>query len=66
MSQSVISKTIGMDEWILDVKNYVNQRKPSLNSLLDVHIGEAKFGREYISENLQELTYGSSILEVGA
>lgn len=62
----MISKTIGMDEWILDVKNYVNQRKPSLNSLLDVHIGEAKFGREYISENLQELTYGSSILEVGA
>lgn len=66
MSQSVIGKAISIDDWILDVKEFVNIRSPSLNSILNVYVEEARFGREFINENLQELSYGSSILEVGA
>jgi SAM-dependent methyltransferase len=62
----VSQSTISIDEWVFDVRNFVNSRSPDLNSLLEVHIGEAKFGREFIDKNLDKLSFGDAILEVGA
>lgn len=55
-----------IDDWVADVRNFINTHNPSLNAIAEVHISEAKFGRHFIDENLRDLPNGSEILELGA
>ncbi|WP_026604257.1 class I SAM-dependent methyltransferase [Methylomonas sp. 11b] len=55
-----------MDEWLDRLHTKVAHDAPELLELFNTYAGEARFGRTYIEPNLQQLTSGAQILEVGA
>jgi SAM-dependent methyltransferase len=61
-----ITQTPAIDEWVADVRNFIHDRNPSLSSIAEVYIGEAKFGRTFIDADLRNLANGAEILEIGA
>jgi 2-polyprenyl-3-methyl-5-hydroxy-6-metoxy-1,4-benzoquinol methylase len=55
-----------IDSWLADVRVYVSEHAPHMLSTLDVYLGEARFGRQYIADDLMRLHQGAMVLEVGA
>ena len=55
-----------MEIWLSDVRSHVVESGPEVLALLDIYIGEACFGRQYVDAELGLLPSGASILEVGA
>jgi 2-polyprenyl-3-methyl-5-hydroxy-6-metoxy-1,4-benzoquinol methylase len=55
-----------IDSWLADVRTYVSEKAPHMLSILDVYLGEARFGRQYIDDDLMRLRQGAMVLEVGA
>ncbi len=55
-----------MDSWLADIRVYVSEKAPHMLSILDVYLGEARFGRQYINDDLVRLHQGAMVLEVGA
>jgi SAM-dependent methyltransferase len=54
-------------DWLLaDMRQYFNDKQPSLLALFDIYAEEAAFGRRYIASDLGSLPLGAKILEVGA
>lgn len=60
------SSMSSIEEWLTDIRNFINAQAPALLSLFDMYAGEARFGREYIDKDLQQLPVGARILEIGA
>ena len=57
---------MSFDAWLIDIRMHVETHAPDILSVLDLYIGEARFGREYIDSDLASLASQASILEVGA
>jgi SAM-dependent methyltransferase len=55
-----------IESWLADVRAYVSEQAPHILSTLDIYLGEARFGREYINDDLMRLHQGARVLEVGA
>jgi|SRR5215813_3436028 len=55
-----------IDSWLADIRVYVSEKAPNMLSTLDVYLGEARFGRQYIDDDLMRLHQGAMVLEVGA
>lgn len=55
-----------MESWLADVRNHVLESAPGMLPILGVYEGEARFGRRYIATDLNGLTKGATVLEVGA
>ncbi|WP_392538302.1 methyltransferase domain-containing protein [Legionella sp. 227] len=55
-----------IEQWINDIRVYVREKAPEILSLVEIYIGEAKFGRTLISDDLQNISKNTKILEVGA
>lgn len=61
-----MNNTSPIDNWLADVRLYVSEQAPELLPTLDVYLGEARFGRQYIASDLMQLSPGAAVLEVGA
>jgi 2-polyprenyl-3-methyl-5-hydroxy-6-metoxy-1,4-benzoquinol methylase len=61
-----IMQTPAIDEWIADVRNFIQDRNPSLSAVAEVYISEAKFGRKFIDADIRKLANGAELLEIGA
>lgn len=61
-----MNNAISIDNWLADVRLYVGEQAPELLPTLDVYLGEAQFGRQYISTDLMQLFPSATVLEVGA
>jgi len=57
---------VHMDEWLSTVDKRLREESPALLPIFKIYADEARFGRTYIDEELQQLNKGDSILEVGA
>ena len=57
---------VSIESWLADVREYVSTKAPEVLPLLDVYLGEARFGRQYVASDLTKLSRGASVLEVGA
>ena len=55
-----------IESWLADVRVFVSEKAPHMLSTLDVYLGEARFGRRYIADDLMRLHQGAMVLEVGA
>lgn len=55
-----------IDVWLTGVRAHVASQAPDLVSLLDPYIGEARFGRAYVDQELARLSPGAHVLEIGA
>ena len=69
ISQSQNGKTghlLEIDSWLDNVRQHITDNAPSLLPIFDVYEGEARFGRQYIGEDITSLDYGAAVLEVGA
>lgn len=55
-----------LDRWLSDVRLYISDIDPVLLPLLDIYIGEAKFGRQFIDHDLKSLKSEAELLEIGA
>ena len=55
-----------MEAWLADVRVYVKENAPDVMPVLDVYLGEARFGRQYIAADLMLLGEGAALLEIGA
>ncbi len=53
-------------DWMLELANFINDRNPLLNSLAEVYMNEANYGRRFIDNDLKLLPNNAQILEVGA
>lgn len=60
------STVASFEEWLADVRNYINAQTPELLPLFDVYSVEARFGRRYINESLLRLPGRARVLEIGA
>jgi hypothetical protein len=43
-----------IDSWLADIRVYVSEKAPNMLSILDVYLGEARFGRRYIDDCIRE------------
>jgi 2-polyprenyl-3-methyl-5-hydroxy-6-metoxy-1,4-benzoquinol methylase len=64
MSEAISNMTF--EDWLSIVRVHVSDNAPELLSLLDVYLGEARFGRQFIAADLMMLSPGAAVLEVGA
>ena len=55
-----------IDEWLDGVREHVAAARFDLLPMLETYIGEARFGRSFIDEDLSRLSRGAAVLEVGA
>ncbi|KTD69634.1 bifunctional 3-demethylubiquinone-9 3-methyltransferase/ 2-octaprenyl-6-hydroxy phenol methylase [Legionella steelei] len=55
-----------IEQWLNDIRLYVREKAPEILSLLEIYIGEAKFGRNLIHNDLNNIGKNAKILEVGA
>lgn len=55
-----------IEGWLADVRDYVIEQAPDVLHILDIYLGEARFGRRYIATDLRRLPQGATVLEVGA
>lgn len=53
-------------DWMSEIRNFINNRNPELNSITEIYINEAEFGRQFIDEDLKHLPRDANILEIGA
>ena len=44
-----------INSWPADIRRYVSEDAPHMLSTLDVYLGEAQFGRQYINDDLMRL-----------
>jgi hypothetical protein len=58
--------SVSIDNWMSEVRNFINNRNPELNTIAEIYISEAKFGRKFIDDNLNHLPIDAKILEIGA
>lgn len=61
-----MATTNKIDEWLDGMRAHVSAARPLLLPMLDTYIGEARFGRSFIDEDLSRLSRGAAVLEVGA
>lgn len=54
------------ERWLSDVRLHVSERAPEIISLLDIYMGEARYGRTFLNEDLKKLSPDARLLEVGA
>lgn len=55
-----------IEEWLSLLREEITHREPDLTCIFEVYANEARFGRAYIDNKVDELPKGSSILEIGA
>jgi 2-polyprenyl-3-methyl-5-hydroxy-6-metoxy-1,4-benzoquinol methylase len=55
-----------IEQWLADVRTYVREIAPAVLSILDLYVGEARFGRQYVADDLKQVRHGGQILEIGA
>lgn len=63
---SYISKLSDMETWLSNIRAYASEVAPDILPVLDIYIGEALFGRQFIAHDLTQIQSGSTILEIGA
>jgi SAM-dependent methyltransferase len=61
-----VSNSQSIDSWLADVRAHVSEKALEILPTLDIYVGEARFGRQYIKEDLIRLSPGATVLEVGA
>lgn len=54
-----------MDEFLDRIRAHLDARAPTLHPLFDTMAGEAKFARDWLSEDLARLPVNAALLEVG-
>jgi SAM-dependent methyltransferase len=59
-------QSTSMDSWLADARDYVSEKAPELLPMLEIYVGEARFGRRYIACDLLQLPSNAAVLEVGA
>ncbi len=57
---------MGIENWLEEVRSCFIDAPSELQSLFDIYAAEAKFGRNYIADDLKNLGSAARILEVGA
>jgi len=57
---------ITMDDWINQLRNLFRNLGREYSDLFEIYAAEARFGRRYIAKDLELLSPGAKILEVGA
>lgn len=55
-----------IDTWLEGVREYIAVQAPEILGVLDLYMGEARFGRKYIDSDLATISSTATILEVGA
>lgn len=55
-----------MEDWLATVRSRFVVYAPDLLPLFDTYAGEARFGRHYINTDIEKLSPGTKLLEVGA
>lgn len=65
MNKALAPET-GMEEWLATVARRIAHDAPDLNGVFEVYAGEARFGRQFIANELQRLPSGARVLEIGA
>lgn len=55
-----------LKEWVAILRETISVSSPELLQLFDIYATEAKFGREFIADRLENLSFNASVLEVGA
>ncbi|MFZ2539282.1 MAG: hypothetical protein WAX04_10325, partial [Oscillospiraceae bacterium] len=65
-SRNTCKSDLSIDYWVEQLRLNVLSNAPDLIELFDLYASEAKFGRKYISGELNKLKHGAEILEVGA
>jgi hypothetical protein len=56
----------GIEAWLAAVRERTMVRAPELSQMLEVYLGEARYGWRFLEDELSRLEPGSSLLEVGA
>ena len=59
-------ESANIKDWMSEIRNFINNRNPELNSITEIYINEAEFGRQFIDEDLKHLPRDANILEIGA
>lgn len=54
-----------MDEFIARIRSHLDARVPELRSLFDTMAGEARFARDWLTDDLARLPGNAALLEVG-
>lgn len=54
-----------MDGFLARIRSHVDAHAPELRSLFDTMAAEARFARDWLSEDLARLPVGAALLEVG-
>jgi SAM-dependent methyltransferase len=55
-----------LDDWLNEVRKCTEKEAPSLLPTLEIYSGEARFGRQFIDNDLKNIPSGAAVLEVGA
>jgi 2-polyprenyl-3-methyl-5-hydroxy-6-metoxy-1,4-benzoquinol methylase len=55
-----------LEEWLNILRTHLRQAESSVQDIFEAYAAEAKFGRLFVEEDLQQLPVGASILEIGA
>lgn len=55
-----------IDDWLNEVRKYIDKEAPNLLPTLEIYSGEASFGRQFIDNDLKNIPSGAAVLEVGA
>ena len=66
MRMSIIFNPLSLEKWLSDVRLYISEKALEILPILDIYIGEAKFGRQFLNQDLSRLLPEAEILEVGA
>lgn len=61
-----VDRRLGIDNWLDALAERIDRDAPDLRSLFDVYAEEARFGRQFLSDELMRLPHGATVLEVGA
>lgn len=62
----VLAPETGMEEWLGAIARRIARNAPDLRDPFELYVGEARFGRQFIANELNRLPAGARVLEIGA
>jgi len=62
----VLAPEAHMEDWLGAVAQRIARDAPDLHDTFELYAGEARFGRQYIANELNRLPPGARVLEIGA
>ncbi|MEW9900588.1 methyltransferase domain-containing protein [Chitinivorax sp. PXF-14] len=57
---------MSIDAWLSVVEQRIERDAPELRRMFDIYAAEARFGRQFIADDLNRLPHSARVLEVGA